>query len=132
MQQYLTFSSYFFYFRLENGGTQREDENKETGVGERDEDIEQANGKQTTTKQSDVEQNERKRDNSRQFQTYSPQNKEGQGYSRDLHDEQGENVKLYKQITDLNSEKEADKQHIDTLEKDNQQLKERISFLEKM
>ena len=99
---------------------------------ERDGDIEHADGKQTTTKQSDVEQNGRKRDNSYQLQTNSPQSRDGQESSGDPHDVQDEHVKLFKQITDLNSEKEADKQHIDTLEKDNQQLKERITFLEKM
>ena len=38
-----------------------------------------------------------------------------------------ENVKLYKEITDLN----AAKQSMEAIEKENQQLRERISFFEK-
>ena len=52
--------------------------------------------------------------------------------AREMQTLQAEITSLYQQITDLNAEKDAAKQTLEAIAKDNQQLKERISYFENM
>ena len=52
--------------------------------------------------------------------------------AREMQTLQAEITSLYQQITDLNAEKDAAKQTVEAIAKDNQQLKERISYFENM